>query len=225
LMGAVSHDLRTPLASIKASVSDLRDAGLELSASDRAELLELVETQSDRLARLVTNLLDMTRIEAGTLVLRRQPASVPDLLEEALAALEPAIGSVRIERELPPGLPLVDVDHVLVAQVLANLLDNAIRHTPAGGCVVVAACLTGESGEIIEISVTDHGPGIAADDRERVFQMYNRVSGGGRAGLGLAIVKSFVEAHGQTIRVEDSPGGGARFVFAVQASPLPAGTA
>jgi two-component system sensor histidine kinase KdpD len=220
LMGAVSHDLRTPLASIKASVSDLRDGSLELSAPDRAELLELVESQTDRLARLVTNLLDMTRIEAGTLVLRRDQASVPELVDEALASLEPAVESARVKRELPPDLPLVDVDHILIAQVIANLLDNAIRYSPVGEGVVVAARATDGPRGKVEISVTDHGPGIAADERERVFQMYNRVSGGGRAGLGLAIVKSFVEAHDQTIRVEDAAGGGARFVFEV-ASALP----
>jgi two-component system sensor histidine kinase KdpD len=216
LMGAVSHDLRTPLASIKASVSDLRDGSLSLSPPDRAELLELVETQTDRLARLVTNLLDMTRIETGTLALRRDPASVPDLVDEALASLEPAVDSSRLKRDLP----LVDVDHVLIAQVIANLLDNAFRYSPEGEYVVVAARAAGRAGDTVEISVTDHGPGIAADERERVFQMYNRVSGGGRAGLGLAIVKSFVEAHDQSIRVEDAAGGGARFVFAVQASAL-----
>lgn len=114
----------------------------------------------------------------------------------------------------------MDVDHILIAQVIANLLDNAFRYSPDGECVVVAARAAGESGDTVEISVTDHGPGIAADERERVFQMYNRVSGGGRAGLGPAIVKSFVEAHDQWIRVEEATGGGARFVFAVQASAL-----
>ncbi|HEV2362316.1 MAG TPA: ATP-binding protein [Acidimicrobiales bacterium] len=218
LMGAVSHDLRTPLASIKASVSDLRAEALQLSESDRSELLELVETQTDRLDRLVTNLLDMTRIDAGTLVLRKEPATLSDLVDEALASLGPIAGSEHVKRDLDD-TPLVDVDHQLVSQVLANLIDNAIRHSPEGAEVIVQGTIRGD---VVEVAVSDRGPGIDAGDRDRVFEMYNRVSGGGRAGLGLAIVKAFVEAHGQSVRVEDSPAGGARFVFTIPAAATPA---
>ncbi len=215
LMGAVSHDLRTPLASIKASVSDLRDPHVVLNDADAAELLELVDAQTDRLSRLVTNLLDMTRIQSGTLTLRRTQVTVLELLDAAIGGLAGSLGEVPVRRELPADLPMVEVDHVLVVEVLANLLDNAARHSPAEACVVVSA-RSGGSGAV-EVAVSDRGPGVPVAERDRVFQMFNRVSGGGRAGLGLAIVKAFVEAHGQTIRVEDEVGGGARFVFSLPA--------
>ncbi|HUZ18999.1 MAG TPA: ATP-binding protein [Acidimicrobiales bacterium] len=219
LMGAVSHDLRTPLAAVKAAVSDLRRPDVSLSTSDVDELLELIEMQADRLARLVTNLLDMTRIQAGALELRREPTALPELVAEGLAALGSELAPGRVESCFEPGLPLVDVDHLLVAQVLANLLENADRHAPEGSVIEVRAR---REGDVVEVLVEDHGPGISETDRERVFQMFNRISGGGRAGLGLAIARAFVEAHGQKIRAEEVPGGGARFVFALPVAHVPA---
>jgi two-component system sensor histidine kinase KdpD len=223
LVGTVSHDLRTPLASIKAAVSDLRDPSVLLGEEDRTALLETIEAQADHLARLVTNLLDMSRIEAGALELRRQASSLADLVEEALAALGPWIGPERVRQKIPPDLPLVDVDHVLVAQVLANLLENAARHAPEGSEILVT---DSSSGGIVEVAVADEGPGVPWEERERVFQMFHRRAGGGRAGLGLSIAKAFVEAHGGTIRMEEAPAGGARVVFSLPACaevPLAAG--
>jgi two-component system sensor histidine kinase KdpD len=210
LMSAVSHDLRTPLASVKAAVSTLRQSGPGLDAAARDELMSLIESQSDSLDRMVADLLDMTRIRAGALRLRRESSAVVDMLDSALRVLTGAVPTDWVVADLAVNLPPVDVDRMLVERVLANLVENAIRHSPEGGPVEVAAS---RSNGLVELSVTDHGPGVPVGERERVFEMFNGTAGGGRAGLGLAIARSFVEAHGQTIRVEDAPGGGARFVM------------
>ena len=210
LLGAVSHDLRTPLASVKAAVSDLRRDDLDLSKEDSDELLALIETQSDRLARLVTNLLDMTRIEFGELELRRQPTALQRLLDDALASFGAASWLGRVVASFPADLPQVDVDRLLVCQILANLLENAERHAPEGTPISVGGRM---AGDVVEVSVEDRGPGVPEADRDRIFRMFNRVSGGGRAGIGLAIVQAFVEAHGQSVWVEAAAAGGARFVF------------
>jgi two-component system sensor histidine kinase KdpD len=220
LMGAASHDLRTPLASVKTAVSNLRQADAGLTPEDRAELLELIEQQSDRLARLVTNLLDMTRIEAGALELR--PSSMPlgELVEEALGSLGGIVPTDRVEVDAPTDLPLLVVDHVLMSQVLANILDNAARLSPVDSTIVVSARPTSSSRYRVEIAVSDDGPGIAPAERERVFEMFSQDGGGGRAGLGLAIAKAFVEAHGGHIRVDPSTPHGTRVVFTVPSEAL-----
>jgi two-component system sensor histidine kinase KdpD len=220
LVGAVSHDLRTPLATIKLSASALVDSGASLSPEDIKELAELVDAQADRLDRLVSNLLDMTRIQSGALELRRQPAAVGDLVDEALLVLGRSGRSAEVDWMAPDDLPLVDVDHVLVRQVLANLLDNALRHSPPRGAVTIAA--TPAPDGKVEVRVTDSGPGVPPGERERIFQVFNRREAGGRGGLGLAIVQAFLEAHGERIWVEDAgragagqgdAGRGASFVF------------
>lgn len=210
LLGAVSHDLRTPLASVKAAVSDLRNDVIELSGRDRADLLELIETQADRLDRLVANLLDMTRIEFGELELRIETISIDKLVTEALDAFGAAPWLERVTVRIPPDLPPVRVDHVLIGQVLVNLLENAERHTPEDTPIRVGARRVNDH---VEVAVEDRGPGVPESERARVFKMFNRISGGGRAGLGLAIVDAFVAAHGESVRAEARRGGGARFVF------------
>jgi two-component system sensor histidine kinase KdpD len=218
LMGAVSHDLRTPLASVKTAVSSLRQSGANLGSDDRAELLELIELQSDRLARLVTNLLDMTRIESGALEIRPTVISFDELVGEALESLGGLVEPGRVAVEAPFDLPLLRIDRVLIGQVLANLLENAERHSPPDRRIRVSAHFDQESNPpFAEISVDDDGPGIASEDRERVFDMFSQNGGGGRAGIGLAIAKAFVEAHGGTIRVESTGESGARLVFGVPA--------
>ena len=183
----------------------------EVAADDRAELLGLIEDQTDHLDRLVGNLLDMTRIEAGALAVRRQAVPVAELVDQALDSL----GSIPMDRLVVDVDELVvDVDPVLMGQALANLVDNALRLSPAGEpVVVVARAVDATADGPVEVAVEDRGPGVPWADRERVFEMFNRMGGGGRAGLGLTIAKAFVEAHGQRIWVEDGPGGGARFVM------------
>ncbi len=215
LVGAVSHDLRTPLATVKTAVSTLRRCSDTLSKADREELLELIEVQSDRLSRLVTNLLDMTRLEAGGLQLRLEVGPVVDVVEEAIASLDL---EGRVVADLPAELPLVEVDQALMVRVLANLLENAARYSPENEAVEVSARAGGVA---VLVAVGDRGPGVALQERGQVFRMLNRVSGAGRAGLGLTIAKAFVEAHGGQIWVEDRQGGGARFVFTMPRADVP----
>jgi two-component system sensor histidine kinase KdpD len=216
-MGAASHDLRTPLAAVKTAVSSLRQAGTRLSEEDRAELLELIEQQSDRLARLVTNLLDMTRIESGALEIRPTAMPLDELVDEALGNLGGSVGHERVRVEAPDDLPMLRIDHVLVSQVLANLLDNAERVSPSGSMIRVTARVAPGSADRIEIAVSDEGPGIPHNERDRVFEMFSQNGRGGGAGLGLAIAKAFVEAHGGLIWVDPNAVIGARIIFTVPA--------
>ena len=212
LLRAVTHNLRTPLASIKASVSGLRQPSAAYTPEDRAELLAEIEEEADRLDRLVTNLLDASRLEAGTLAVRRRPHDLRELVGAVVDRLEPKLDGHRVELEIPEELPPVACDYTQVDQVVTNLLENAVNHTPPGTSVLTRACVEGED---VRVEVLDDGPGIAAGDRERVFRPFER--GRTRAqgsGLGLTIARGFVEAHGGRLWVEDAGAGhGARFVF------------
>ncbi|MDQ1505395.1 MAG: two-component system, OmpR family, sensor histidine kinase KdpD [Actinomycetota bacterium] len=221
LIGSVSHDLRTPLASIKASISDLADPGLLLSDDDRATLLRTTEEETDRLTRLVTNLLDMSRIQAGALVPHTSATPLDELIGAVAGRLGPTLGEGRLAVEIADGLPLADVDYLLMEQVLSNLLENAARYTPPGTAVTVRAAAVGD-GEV-EVAVVDHGPGVAEQERERIFDQFYRLRAEGQGpvgtGMGLAIVKGIAEAHGGRIWVEGTPGGGATFVLRLPVSP------
>ena len=212
LMGAVSHDLRTPLATIKVASSTLVTRGRQLSADDAHELHQLIEIESDRLTRLVTNLLDMTRIEAGVFTVQRSVCDVRSLIEEAVAVLGPGLHPGRIVIDTPSSLPRVDVDQLLIIQVLVNLLDNALRHSPDEGRITITARVE-HSG--VAVCVDDEGLGVAPENRQDIFDRFVQFDTGGRAGLGLTIAKTFVEAHGERIWCEEAPGGGARFVFSL----------
>ena len=210
LLGAVSHDLRTPLASMKVASSTLLDHTISLSDADIDELHGLIDVQTDRLTRLVSNLLDMTRLQAGVLELHRQAWTVLDLVGETVAGLRPTLAGRPIEVNLPDWLPEVAVDHLLVDQIIANLVENANRHAPPDSAITISAEVRGNR---VALSVTDAGPGVPAEERQAVFDSFVRFDTGGRSGLGLAIAKTFVEAHGGCIWVEDIPSGGACFVF------------
>jgi len=213
LMGAVSHDLRTPLATIKISASTLRNPAATVAPEQRQELLALIDDQVDRLDRLVTNLLDMSRVQSGALELRRQPIAVVDLVTEAARGLALSTASNGFTMDLPDDLPLVDVDHLLIGQVLTNLLDNASRYAPPGTAVTVSA--RADDGGHVVVAVTDAGPGVRPEERAVVFQMFTGRGSAGGSGVGLWIAKAFVEAHGGEIWVEDSGRPGARFCFTV----------
>jgi two-component system sensor histidine kinase KdpD len=210
LVAAVSHDLRTPLASIKASSSTLADPELDISLEAGRRLATLIDVQADRLADLVQNLLDMSRIQAGVLEPRRQVASLADLVSSVVSDLAPGTRGYAVRVELPSDLPPVDVDLTLIARVLANLLENAIRHGPKHSTITVGGTLATPSA--VTVHVADHGPGVRPELRNEIFELFARRRDAG-AGLGLTIAKTFVEAHGQHIWVEDAPGGGARFCF------------
>jgi two-component system sensor histidine kinase KdpD len=219
LVGAVSHDLRTPLATIKVSASTLRDGASGVSGADIEELAGLIDVQADRLDRLVANLLDMTRIQSGTLQLRRETTAVTELVDEALSLLGSSADLHRVKRQALTEVPLVNVDRLLICQVLANLIDNALRYAPDRTPVLISA-ISGPDGRV-EMAVTDQGPGISIDERNRVFEMFNPGEAGGHGGLGLAIAKAFVEAHGERIWVEGGEEGeGARFAFTLPVARL-----
>ncbi|HLG67278.1 MAG TPA: ATP-binding protein [Acidimicrobiales bacterium] len=214
LVGAVSHDLRTPLATIKVSASTLRDPDAHLGAEEARELACLIDAQADRLDRLVANLLDMTRIQSGTLELRRRATEVGALVADAITVLG---GGAELERVTwrPGGtLPLVDVDPVLARQALANLVDNALRHGPEGAPVTVTARWEPARRQVL-VAVCDEGPGVAVDDHTAAVDIAGFQEAGGRGGLGLAIARAFLEAHGERLWVEDAGTDGARFVFSL----------
>jgi two-component system sensor histidine kinase KdpD len=221
LLNSVSHDLRTPLASIKASASSLLDREIHWSDAERDEFLATINSEVDRLTRLVHNLLDMSRIEAGALDPRLVESSVAEVVGPVVRRAR-AASRQRVDVDVPDELPPVLVDPVRLDQVLTNLLDNARSYAPTSPIQVVAR----QAGEAIELRVIDHGPGIPGPERERVFDQFYRLKGGGRrpegTGMGLAICRGIVQAHGGDLRVETTPGGGASFVLTLPVSPRPA---
>ncbi len=216
LLGAVSHDLRTPLASMKVASTTLRDPTVTLSAPDIDELYDIIDRQIDRLTRLVTSLLDMTRLQAGVLQVQPEPWPVLELIQEAVAGLHGAVDADRVQIDIPGGLPDVSVDPLLIGKVVTNLVENADRHAPPGTPITITAQAWGDK---VMVSVTDEGPGVPAEERDMIFDSFVRFDTGGRSGLGLAIAKAFIQAHGERIWEENVTGGGASFVFTLAQTP------
>lgn len=206
LLSSISHDLRTPLAAITGAVTSLKSFGAGYDPAVRDDLLATIEEEAERLNRFVGNLLDMTRLEAGVLAPNRDWVSVDDLLAAAAARIRRSLGERRLRIEAGTGLPLLRIDFVLIEQVLFNLLDNAVKYSPDGSLIALAAAL-GDNRLVIR--VTDQGRGIAPADLPRVFDKFYRTgSGDGRiagTGLGLPVCKGIVEAHGGSIEAV-SPG-------------------
>lgn len=212
LLRSVSHDLRTPLAAIRAITSDLRE-GPTYDDATRRDLLDVVGDEAERLDRLVANLLSLSRIEAGALTPELQAVDLGELVDDRVRRLARLLRDVQVATDLPDEMPLVDADYVLVDQVVTNLLENAVRHTPPGSTVTIAAV---DCGDVVETSVEDDGDGIPPDARGSIFEPFRTASpgnGGRSSGIGLAICRAIVEAHGGSITVGDAPGGGARFTF------------
>jgi two-component system sensor histidine kinase KdpD len=207
LLNSISHDLQTPLASILGSLDSLRDAEIHLDSETRRGLLLSARDEADRLQRLVGNLLQMTRVEAGAARLTCEFCEVQDLVATALQQVEAHHPGRPIEMDVPQDLRLVRVDFVLFVQVLVNLLENALRYAPPDSPIRIRA-FSGR--EQVHLEVIDHGPGIAPEDRQRVFEKFYRVQPEGRAGtgLGLAICRGLVEAHKGRIQAHETPGGG-----------------
>jgi two-component system, OmpR family, sensor histidine kinase KdpD len=225
LLSAVSHDLRTPLASITGAATTLRDRAA-LDPGTRAELLATICEESDRLTRLVSNLLDMTRLESGTVEVDREWLPAEEVIGAALTRTEALLGDRPVNIEISPDLPQVNVDPVLVEQLLVNLLENAVKHTPAGSGVDVRATRA-DAGTGVNLEIADSGPGIAPGEEERIFERFYRGAGSRPpgAGLGLAICRAIARAHGATLRASNRPGGGAvfRLGLPVEGSPPAAG--
>ena len=211
LLRSVSHDLRTPLATIRTAASELQ-AGVVRDEATRQELLSLVGDEADRLDRLVANLLDLSRIEAGVLRPDRQAIDLRELIEDRRASLGAALHDVTVCVDVAPDVPAVSADYSQLGQVLANLLENAARHSPSGGTVTVTAAARPDA---VEVVVTDEGKGVAPEDRAVIFEPFRTGQGSQSTGIGLAICKALVEAHGGTIWLATGAAGGAAFHFTV----------
>jgi two-component system sensor histidine kinase KdpD len=215
LLSAVSHDLRTPLAVITGGASTLLDSGQSLDPKTHRELLESILDESDHLNRLVANLLDMTRLEAGVLKIHKEWQSVEEIVGAALGRMARQLQDHPVVTHLQPEMPFVPMDDLLIEQVFVNLLENAAKYAPPASPIELSAAV--DDGHLM-VEVADRGPGLPPDDLDRVFEKFYRSSNSaGRpgAGLGLAICRGIVELHGGTITAENRNGGGALFRFSL----------
>ena len=206
LLRAVSHELRTPLGTMRAITTDLQ-SGTEFDPATRDDLLDVLAGETERLDRIVANLLSMSRIDTGALQPDRQPADVADIANGCRVRLERLFRTCTLEIAVD-GMPDVLVDFTQIDQVISNLLENAARHSPPGGVVRLS---TTADADFVTVEVTDDGPGVEPSLRAEVFEPFR--AGRGGTGLGLAICRAIVEAHGGTIHLGESLSGGARFVF------------
>jgi two-component system sensor histidine kinase KdpD len=213
LLDALAHDLKTPLTSIKGAVTHLL---AKQHDPEEEELLTIANEETDRLNRLVVEVLEMSRIEAAKLHPERAPHAIADIVSAAVKTQEDSLKDRSVELQIPDSLPAADVDFEFIQQVLKQLLDNAVKYSPAGSPLTISA---GVGGEKIVISVADRGRGIEEEEQTRIFEKFYR----GRAsrdevlgtGLGLSIAKGIIEAHGGKIWVTSQPGKGSAFSFAL----------
>jgi len=227
LLSSVSHDLRTPLTAITGATSALLEEERRLDAPTRHELLQTAHTEADRLNRLVSNLLAMTRLESGAIQVHKEWQPLEEVVGAALTRLDAALRNRPLTTHLPADLPLVPLDSVLIEQVLINVLDNALKYTPPGSPLALSAWTTDGA---VTIEVADQGPGLPPGEEQRVFDKFYRVQRPGTssgAGLGLTICRGIMAAHGGQIWAENRSGGGTalRFTLPLAGTPLAVGTA
>ena len=216
LLAAVSHDLRTPLASAKAAVTSLRSPDVRWDAADTEELLATADESLDRLTHLVENLLDMSRLQAGALSLFPRPSGLDEIVARALDDLDPLGRDITVE--IPESLPAVYADPAILERVVVNLTENALRYSPAGKPPLIAASALGDR---VELRVVDRGPGIPEQDKERMFVPFQRLGDTDNTtgvGLGLALSRGLTEAMGGTLTAEDTPGGGLTMTVSLPAA-------
>lgn len=221
LLASISHDLRTPLAVMSGASSSLAERGERLSAEERHALSTSLYEQASELSERVAKLLDMTRLESGTLPLDRDWTSIDEIAAAVLQRLEARLAKHHVLVELPPGLPLVRADSTLLDHALANLLENAAKHTPEGTVVRLRA--RAEPGKLV-VTVEDYGGGIPAAEVEQVFAKFHHGTspGAGGMGLGLSICRAIVRLHGGHAWAERVPEGGTAFHIALPIEPAPA---
>jgi two-component system sensor histidine kinase KdpD len=215
LLAAVSHDLRTPLASAKAAVTSLRSRDVDWAAEDHDELLATADESLDRLTHLVDNLLDMSRLQAGALSLFPRPVGLDEIVSRALDNLDPAARGIAVD--IPVSLPEINVDPAILERVIVNLTENALRYAPADKPPLLTASALGDW---VELRVVDRGPGIPEEDRNRMFVPFQRLGDTDNTtgvGLGLALSRGLTEAMGGTLTAEDTPGGGLTMTVSVPA--------
>ena len=221
MLSSVSHDLRTPLTAITGATSTLLEEDRRLDAPTRHALLHTVHAEADRLNRLVSNLLAMTRLESGAIQVHKEWQPLEEVVGAALTRLEAPLHNRPITTYLPADLPLVPLDSVLIEQVLINVLDNAIKYTPPGSPLSLSAWTTDGA---VTVEVADQGPGLPPGEEQRVFEKFYRAqrpreSSG--AGLGLTICRGIIEAHGGHIWAENRSGGGTAFRFTLPLTGTP----
>jgi len=222
LLSSLSHDMRTPLGAITGAASTLLEDEDHLAAAARRDLAQAILEESTRMNRLIGNLLDMIRLESGALQVQRDWQPLEEVVGVALIRLEARLADHPVTVHLPPDLPLLEMDGLLVEQVFVNLLENAAKHTPAGTPIEVGAAVAGRE---VVVEVADRGPGLPPGEEERVFDKFYRATGAaaGGVGLGLTICRGIVTAHGGRIQAERRAGGGAVFRFTLPLGAEPAG--
>jgi two-component system sensor histidine kinase KdpD len=210
LFSTLTHDLRSPLTSIKAASTLMLDRAEEIDEGGRTELLETIRESSDGLDRMITNAVQLSRSRAGELQPQKIPASMDEVASRALERLRHRLRDHHVVLVIPEDLPEVPVDVVQLDQALANVLENAATFSPAG--TEIALSLERRNGSLL-VRVEDRGPGIPSEQREYVFKPFVKLAAGGGAGLGLPISRAIVEAHGGRMMIEDAPGGAGTVVI------------
>ena len=218
LLAAVGHDLRTPLAGIKASVSTLRQTDVAWSDDERQELLATIEDSADRLDAVVRNLLDASRLKAGVLSVQTTAVALDEIVSSAIVAVPEAAGNVKVD--VPEDLPLVQADPGLLERVLVNVIDNALRHGASDSPVEVTAFAGAESAKL---AVVDHGPGVSREHEERLFEPFQRLDDHGArgVGLGLTVARGFLEAMDGWMAADTTQGGGLTMRMRLPLAPAP----